>query len=44
MGAILGIPGKIIAFLISLFCASLPVTGFLVWWNKRKQRRKPLFS
>ncbi len=44
VGAILGIPGKIIAFLISLFCASLPVTGFLVWWNKRKQRRKPLFS
>lgn len=36
VGAILGLPGKILAFLISLICASLPVTGFLVWWNKRK--------
>jgi uncharacterized iron-regulated membrane protein len=43
VGAIGGIPGKIIAFLVSLICASLPVTGFLVWWNKHKQRRKPLF-
>lgn len=42
-GAILGLPGKIIAFLVSLFCASLPVTGFLVWWNKRKTRSRPLF-
>ena len=43
VGAIGGIPGKIIAFLVSLFSASLPVTGFLVWWNKRKNRKKPLF-
>ena len=44
VGAILGLPGKIIAFLVSLICASLPVTGFFVWWNKRKQRKKPLFE
>ena len=43
VGAIWGIPGKIIAFLVSLISASLPVTGFMVWWNKKKQRRKPLF-
>ncbi len=34
-GAILGLPGKIFAFLVSLSIASLPVTGFLVWKNKR---------
>lgn len=36
VGAILGFPGKLLAFFISLICASLPITGFLVWWNKRK--------
>jgi uncharacterized iron-regulated membrane protein len=40
VGAIGGIIGKIIAFLISLICASLPVTGFLVWWNKRNKKEK----
>ena len=40
VGAIAGIPGKILAFIISLFCASLPVTGFLVWWNKRNKKTK----
>ena len=44
VGAILGLPGKILAFFVSLICASLPVTGFLVWWNKRKKQRKPLFQ
>lgn len=37
IGTILGLPGKILAFLISLICASLPVTGFMVWLNKRKR-------
>ncbi len=36
IGAIGGLPGKLLAFFISLICASLPITGFLVWWNKRK--------
>lgn len=31
VGAILGILGKILAFIVSLICASLPITGFLVW-------------
>ncbi|MGD9930813.1 MAG: PepSY-associated TM helix domain-containing protein [Mangrovibacterium sp.] len=39
-GAILGLPGKILAFIVSLISASLPVTGFLVWLNKRKAQRK----
>jgi len=37
-GAILGLPGKILAFLVSLIIASLPITGFLLWWNKRSVR------
>ena len=38
VGAIGGIAGKIIAFVVSLICASLPVTGFLVWWGKHKKK------
>lgn len=38
VGAIGGLPGKILAFMISLICASLPVTGLLVWLNKGKKK------
>ncbi len=41
VGAILGWPTKILAFLASLVCASLPVTGFFVWWNRQKKNKKP---
>ncbi len=37
VGAILGLPGKILAFFGSLIAASLPVTGFLVWWGRRNK-------
>jgi uncharacterized iron-regulated membrane protein len=40
-GQILGLGGKIIAFLASLISASLPVTGFLVWWGRRNKAKKP---
>lgn len=44
-GRIYGLPTQILALLASLVCASLPVTGFLIWWGKRKKkgarRRKP---
>lgn len=36
-GAILGLPGKILAFLVSLVCAGLPVTGFYIWWGRKKK-------
>jgi uncharacterized iron-regulated membrane protein len=36
-GGILGFPGKVIAFLASLICASLPVTGFYIWYGRRKK-------
>ncbi|CAL1519889.1 PepSY-associated TM helix domain-containing protein [Chitinophaga sp. MM2321] len=42
VGAIGGLPGKILAFIVSLICASLPVTGFYVWWGKRKKSKKQL--
>jgi len=36
-GSILGLPGKIFAFLMSLLIASLPVTGVIVWWKKKRK-------
>lgn len=41
VGAIFGIWSKILAFISSLICASLPITGFLVWWGRRKKNKKP---
>ena len=43
VGAIGGIVGKTVAFFLSLFSASLPVTGFLIWYGRKfkKRRRKP---
>jgi len=41
VGAILGWPTKILAFLASLVCATLPVTGFFIWWNRLKKNKKP---
>ncbi|WP_212006237.1 PepSY domain-containing protein [Chitinophaga sp. HK235] len=40
VGAIGGLPGKILAFIISFICASLPVTGFYIWWGKQRKARK----
>lgn len=37
VGAIGGLPGKIIAFFASLICAILPVTGFIIWWDRKKR-------
>lgn len=37
-GAILGLPGKILAFFASLICASLPVTGFCIWYGRRYKK------
>lgn len=39
VGAIWGLPGKILAFFASLLAASLPVTGFLIWWGRKKKTR-----
>ncbi|MFL9482494.1 PepSY-associated TM helix domain-containing protein [Chitinophagaceae bacterium LWZ2-11] len=37
---VLGIGSKIIYFLVALMAASLPITGFLIWWGKRKKNTK----
>lgn len=39
VGAIGGTAGKILAFFISLFCATLPVTGFLMWWKRTTKKK-----
>ncbi len=36
-----GIWGRILYFLISIVGASLPITGFLVWWFKKKKISQP---
>lgn len=36
-GAVLGFPGKMLAFLASLLIASMPVTGCWIWWRKRRR-------
>ncbi len=40
IGAIAGIPGKILAFIASLVAASMPVTGVIIWWGRRKKQNK----
>ena len=42
VGSILGFPGKVLAFLVSLISASLPITGFLVWWGRKNKGKKVL--
>ena len=39
-GFIGGMTTKIMYFLASLICASLPITGFYVWWGKKKKVKK----
>jgi uncharacterized iron-regulated membrane protein len=36
-GAIIGLPGKILAFFASLICASLPITGVIIWWGRKEK-------
>jgi uncharacterized iron-regulated membrane protein len=36
-GSVLGLTGKILAFIASLISASLPVTGFIIWYGRRKK-------
>lgn len=38
-GAVLGLTGKIFAFLISLLIASLPISGFYIWWGRNKKKK-----
>jgi uncharacterized iron-regulated membrane protein len=40
VGQYFNLPGKIAAFLVSLICASLPITGFMIWYG-RKYKKHP---
>ncbi|MCD0470476.1 PepSY domain-containing protein [Flavobacterium sp. JAS] len=37
-GSIYGLPTKIIAFLVCLFAATLPITGFIIWLGRKKKK------
>lgn len=39
-GQVLGFPGKILAFFASLIAASLPITGFYIWWGRKKKKKR----
>ncbi|MXN91503.1 PepSY domain-containing protein [Flavobacterium sp. Sd200] len=39
VGAILGIPGKILAFIASFISAMLPVTGFIIWYGRTYKKK-----
>ncbi|QHV95130.1 PepSY-associated TM helix domain-containing protein [Spirosoma endbachense] len=40
VGQIWGLPTRILAFFVSLIGASLPVTGFIIWWFRGKKSKK----
>jgi len=39
VGAILGIPGKILVFIASFICMLLPISGFLIWWGRTNKKK-----
>jgi uncharacterized iron-regulated membrane protein len=39
-GAVLGFPGKLLAFFASFICATLPITGFYIWWGRRNKKQE----
>lgn len=41
-GGIAGFWGRVLAFLVSLIAASLPVTGFYIWWGRRYKSKVKL--
>lgn len=40
VGAIGGLAGKLLVFFASMITASLPITGFILWWKKRQNRKR----
>ena len=39
VGSIAGLPGRLLMFFASLITASLPITGWLIWWGKKKKKK-----
>lgn len=40
VGSIWGLPTKILAFLVTFIAGSLPVTGFIIWYNRKWGKKK----
>ncbi|WP_437920364.1 PepSY-associated TM helix domain-containing protein [Sphingobacterium sp. LRF_L2] len=40
VGSVLGLPTKILAFFASFIGATLPVTGFIIWYNRKWGKKK----
>ncbi|SFA59396.1 Uncharacterized iron-regulated membrane protein [Pedobacter suwonensis] len=39
-GRLFGLPNKVLSLLAALVAASLPITGFMIWWQKQKKRKR----
>lgn len=39
-GAVIGLPGKLLAFFASLIVATLPITGVMIWIGRKKKEKK----
>lgn len=42
IGKILGLPGQFLVFFASLIVASLPITGFYIWYGRRKKSKEKI--
>lgn len=40
VGSVWGIPTKILAFFVTFIAGSLPVTGFIIWYNRKWGKKK----
>jgi uncharacterized iron-regulated membrane protein len=40
IGSIFGLTGRIAMFLAVLIGASLPITGFYIWWGRNNKKKK----
>jgi uncharacterized iron-regulated membrane protein len=40
IGNILGLPGRIAMFFAALIGASLPITGFYIWWGRKRKHKQ----
>lgn len=44
IGAWYGLVGKILTFIVCLICTSLPITGFIIWYNRKFKKKKVIKS
>ncbi len=40
VGSILGLPGRVIAFIVCLLGTTFPITGFIMWINRLRKKKK----